>query len=63
VSDTNYSDLSAEDNPPKVPTNPPPQITHAHGCWSWGPAHYACACAEIAKLRGWHAKAGQDRAK
>ena len=29
------------------------QITHAEGCWSWGPAHYACACAEIAKLNGW----------
>jgi hypothetical protein len=31
----------------------PPQISHAEGCWSWGPAHYACACAEIAKLKGW----------
>lgn len=31
----------------------PPQITHAEGCWSWGPAHYACACAEVAKLKGW----------
>lgn len=31
----------------------PPQITHAEGCWSWGPAHYECACAEIAKLKGW----------
>lgn len=28
-------------------------IAHADGCWSWGPAHYACACAEIAKLKGW----------
>lgn len=31
----------------------PPQITHAEGCWSWGAAHYECACTEIAKLRGW----------
>lgn len=31
----------------------PPQITHAEGCWSWGPAHYECACAEIAKAKGW----------
>jgi hypothetical protein len=31
----------------------PPQITHAEGCWSWGPAHYECACAEIAKMKGW----------
>jgi hypothetical protein len=30
-----------------------PQITHAEGCWSWGQAHYDCACAEIAKLKGW----------
>jgi len=39
------------------------QHTHADGCWSWGPAHYACACAEIAKLRGWHAQSGQDQAQ
>jgi hypothetical protein len=31
----------------------PPQVIHAEGCWSWGPAHYACACAEVAKLKGW----------
>jgi hypothetical protein len=32
-----------------------PKITviHAKDCWSWGPQHYECACAEIAKLRGW----------
>jgi hypothetical protein len=30
-----------------------PQITHAENCWSWGPAHYECACAEIAKMKGW----------
>jgi len=29
------------------------QLTHAEGCWSWGPTHYQCACAEIAKLNGW----------
>lgn len=28
-----------------------PPITHAEGCWSWGPAHYLCACDEINKLR------------
>jgi len=28
-------------------------ITHAENCWSWGPAHYSCACAEIARLREW----------
>ena len=31
----------------------PLQITHAEGCWSWGPAHYECACNEVSKLRGW----------
>lgn len=31
----------------------PLQITHAENCWSWGPAHYECACAEIAKMKGW----------
>jgi hypothetical protein len=30
-----------------------PQITHADGCWSWGPAHYECACKELAKAKGW----------
>jgi len=40
--------LSPEDNLDKFP------ITHGEGCWSWGPVHYACACAEIAKLRGWN---------
>ena len=29
------------------------QITHAEGCWSWGPAHYECACKELAKAKGW----------
>jgi hypothetical protein len=47
--------------PPNNLANSP--ITHADGCWSWGPAHYACACAEIAKLRGWHAQSGQDQAQ
>jgi len=49
------SDLSQQDNSPKS------SITHADGCWSWGPAHYACACAEVAKLRGW--QSGQDRSQ
>jgi hypothetical protein len=56
VNDTNHSKLSEDDNLPKFPI-------HADGCWSWGPAHYACACAEIAKLRGWHAQSGQDQAR
>ena len=56
------SKLSVEDNFPKMPTpsrdtkaetGQPAQITHAEGCWSWGPAHYECACAEVAKANGW----------
>ncbi len=39
------------------------QHMHGLGCWSWGPAHYLCACAEIARRRGWHAQSGQDQAK
>jgi transcriptional regulator with XRE-family HTH domain len=27
--------------------------THSAGCWSLGPEHYECACAEIARLKGW----------
>ena len=51
-----------EDEHPPVHTTPadkqhepaPPQVViHAKDCWSWGPQHYECACAEIAKLRGW----------
>lgn len=29
------------------------QLTHAEGCWSWGPKHFLCACAEIARLKGY----------
>lgn len=25
--------------------------THSPDCWSWGPQHYECALAEIARLR------------
>lgn len=28
-----------------------PGTTHADGCWAWGPKHYACAEAEIERLR------------
>ena len=38
--------LSEQDNSPK-------SLTHTDGCWSWGQAHYDCACAEVAKLKGW----------
>lgn len=26
------------------------QITHAEGCWAWGPKHYKCALRLIADL-------------
>ena len=29
------------------------RVTHAENCWSWGPAHYECACRELAKAKGW----------
>ena len=28
-----------------------PQITHAEGCWAWGPRHYHCALNEIKNLQ------------
>lgn len=28
-----------------------PQITHAEGCWAWGPQHYGCALEEIRRLQ------------
>jgi transcriptional regulator with XRE-family HTH domain len=42
-------------NPPRTDfiKTEPLQITHAEGCWSWGAAHYECACKEVSKLRGW----------
>lgn len=24
--------------------------THSPFCWSWGPSHYACACARVREL-------------
>ena len=27
------------------------QITHAQGCWGWGPTHYECAVRKIKELR------------
>lgn len=29
------------------------KVVHGERCWSWGPAHYECACAEVAKANGW----------
>lgn len=26
------------------------KLTHAEGCWSWGPEHYLCAYAYIKRL-------------
>jgi hypothetical protein len=34
------------------PANEAQQIAHGEGCWAWGPSHFTCACAEIARLRG-----------
>lgn len=33
--------------------------THADGCYTWGPRHWACALAEIERLRAEVAEAGR----
>lgn len=30
--------------------------SHGPGCWSWGPAHYVCACGRIKELENKIAK-------
>lgn len=29
-----------------------PLLSHAQGCWAWGPAHYLCALRRIRELEG-----------
>lgn len=45
--ENDFGKLSPEENLDNFP------ITHGEGCWSWGPKHYECACAEVAKAKGW----------
>ena len=51
--DGSIENLVSEDNLPKLDTTAPAQITHGERCWSWGPAHYECACTEISRRMGW----------
>lgn len=47
---------STEDRPVKTYTGgkpnyvTEPEITHAFGCWSWGPGHYLCALEHIKNM-------------
>jgi hypothetical protein len=52
VPKSDYRDWDYQDSLDKQAA-PPQVVIHAKDCWSWGPQHYECACAEIAKLKGW----------